>query len=825
MTSITRFGHFTMKISFRILRYCVISALALVLLGTGTLGVIYLWVAPRLPSIESLKDVRLKVPLRVYTREGELIAEFGEMRRTPLVYDQIPDLMVEAFIAAEDDRFFQHPGVDPLGLARATWFLLKTGDKGQGGSTITMQVARNFFLSGEKTFLRKLSEIFLALKIERELSKQEIMELYLNKIYLGNRAYGVAAAAQVYYGTAVDNLTVAQMAMIAGLPKAPSRYNPIADRERALARRAYVLGRMYARGMLTEPEYQQAMAETNTATLHSLAVAVEAPYVAEMVRAKVVERFGQEAYSEGLRVVTTIDERLQAAANQALRNALLAYDRRHGYRGAEAHLDLTREDNAPVWDALLADYASVGGLQPGLVVGLDARRARVYVRHGQTIELGWEGLAWARSFVTDHSRGPEPKQASDILKVGDVVRVMPNEGGTWRLTQIPSVEGALVALSSKDGAILALLGGFDFYRSKFNRATQALRQPGSSFKPFIYSAALEKGFTLASIINDAPIVFGDPALESTWRPENYGGGFRGPTRLREALVHSRNLVSIRLLRAIGVPYAINFIERFGFDKERLPRDLSLALGSGSVTALELAVGYAVFANGGFRVEPYFIDRIEDVQGKVVYRAEQPTACAECIEPGVRDKEREPKQLGAGVMETEREELTHLAPRVLSPQNAYMMTSMMEDAIRRGTGRAALSLGRTDLAGKTGTTNEQRDAWFSGFSRDVVATAWVGFDQLHSLGDQETGARAALPAWIDFMRVTLEGVPERALEPPSGVVTVRIDPETGTAAAADNSPAIFEIFRAENVPQRTQDARSAAQEDSSPTFGESPEQLF
>jgi penicillin-binding protein 1A len=756
----------------------------------AVLGV-YLLIVPNLPSIESLKDVRFQVPLRVYTRDMKLIAEFGEKKRTPLHYEEVPPLMVKAVLAAEDNRFFEHPGVDYQGLLRAAFYLLRTGEKGQGGSTITMQVARNFFLSREKTYLRKLNEIMLALKIEDELSKEEILELYLNKIYLGNRAYGVGAAAQVYYGLSVDQLNVGQLAMIAGLPKAPSRYNPIVNPDRALTRRNYVLGRMRDLEFISEADYQLAMATPDDARLHGLSREVVAPYVAEMVRAEMVSRYEDNAYSEGFNVITSVDSRLQIAANQAHRSALLDYNTRHAYRGPLSRQELADDSGEEQWMELLREHREINGLLPALVVAVVEQSAVVYEPHRGMLRIDWSGLSWAAPAGA--------KQAADILQRGDVIYIDEVAEDEWRLMQVPEVEGALVSLDPHDGAIRALVGGFDFDSSKFNRVTQAERQPGSNFKPFTYSAGLEKGFTPASLINDAPVVFEDEGLEATWRPENYSGRVFGPTRLREALVNSRNLVSIRLLRAMGIRYTIDYVSQFGFDKARLPKDLSLALGSGTVTPLEIVTGYSVFANNGYRVVPYFIDRIEDAEGEVLYRAEPFTVCEWCAEKAKQDSEAEEPFVGPPT----REETppVNIAPRVLTPQNVYLMRSMMQDVIRRGTGRRARALGRSDLAGKTGTTNDQHDAWFSGFASDLVATAWVGFDKPQPLGDRETGGRAALPMWIDYMRVGLAGVPVRSLPQPPGLVTVRIDPETGLLASGNHPKAIFETFRVENVPQQ------------------------
>lgn len=750
-------------------------------------AVLYVKIEPQLPSIEVLRDVQLQEPLRIYASDRKLLAEFGEKRRSPVKISQVPDAMVQAFLAAEDDRFFEHSGVDFQGLLRAAVELVRTGKKRQGGSTITMQVARNFFLSSEKTYLRKLTEILLSYKIEGSLSKEEILELYLNKIYLGQRAYGVEAAAQVYYGMSIADLSVARMAMIAALPKAPSRINPVSNPEAALERRNYILGRMHQLGYLDTTAYEAAVAEPDGARVHRVQAEANAAYVAEMVRHEMVERYGVSAYTSGYEVVTTIDVPRQAAATRALRKDLLDYSKRHGYRGAEASLNLT-DIPAEKRVELLQDYVPVGGLEPALVTRVNEKSIEVLLKNDETVSIGWEGLSWARPYRSANSLGPAPKQAGDVVAVGDVVRISGSDAAR-ELSQIPVVEGALVSLRPTDGAIQALVGGFDFNRSKFNRVTQAKRQPGSSFKPIIYSAALEKGFTPASIINDAPVVFDDSELESTWRPENYSGQFFGPTRLREALYRSRNLVSIRILRAIGAGYAATYAENFGFSSEELPHDLTLALGSASVTPLQMARAYAVLANGGYLIEPYLIRSIHNAGGGVVFMADSPVVCKHC--PEVLDE-----------INTGMQKQVNLARQVLSPQNVWLMTSMMRDVIQRGTGVKARVLGRSDLAGKTGTTNEQMDGWFSGFNHALVATAWVGFDKLEPLGRGETGGRSALPMWVDYMREALQGIEEINLPPPEGLVTVRIDPVTGLLARSGQQDAIFETFTEETVPDRT-----------------------
>ena len=786
-----------------------IGALAVVLGAGGA----YLYLSPTLPSAETLREVRLQVPLRVLTRDGRVIAEFGEQLRTPLEFDQVPERMIQAFIAGEDDRFYEHPGVDWEGLLRAALHLVITGEKGPGGSTITMQVARNFFLGREKTYTRKLKEILLALKIESGFTKDEILELYVNKIFLGHRAYGVGAAAQVYYGRPISELTLAQFAMIAGLPKAPSRFNPVTNPQRAMVRRNYVLRRMLELGYVEKADHDEARDAPVSARLHGLTVEVEAPYVAEMVRAYMEGEYGDDAYTAGYEVHTTIDGRLQHAANAALRQGLMEYDVRHGYRGPERRVVPGEDAGSP--EEALAGVPTLGGLLPALVTSADQGGVVAHVRGVGPVEIPFESMEWARPYIGTDRRGKKPESAAAVVQAGDVIRTRLTEDG-WIFSQIPDVEGALVSLDPNDGAIVALTGGFDFYRSKFNRVTQAERQPGSSFKPFIYSAALEHGYTAASIINDAPVVFEDPSLKSAWRPENYGGKFRGPTRLRTALYQSRNLVSIRLLRDIGIDFALGHIARFGLDVERLPRGLSLALGSGVLTPLEVAAGYCVLANGGYAVEPYFIERVLDGNGTNLFTADPLVVCRDCGDEEAASASAAiapagaagatpapPAEPGATVGATAGAgpRAPRPAPRAIDARNAWLMYSLMRDVIRRGTGRKARVLERGDLAGKTGTTNDQHDAWFSGFNPDLVATAWIGFDEFRPLGRRETGASAALPMWIAYMREALEGTRERSVPSPEGILTVRIDPATGELAGASHEGAVFESFRMERAPSR------------------------
>ncbi|MGM0412638.1 MAG: penicillin-binding protein 1A [Pseudomonadota bacterium] len=795
----------------------------------------YAHLAPGLPAQAELQDIELQIPLRIYSNDGVLMAEYGSQRRLPLERDEVPGRMVQAVMAAEDSRFHEHPGVDYLGLLRAAANLAATGEKSQGGSTITMQVARNFFLTREKTYLRKVREILLAFKMERELDKGTILELYLNKIYLGNRAYGVGAAAEVYYGRSVDELNPAQMAMIAGLPKAPSRYNPLADGDRALLRRNYVLDRMHDLGYLERERWREARSSRDDARYHGGEANLYAPWVAELARQEMVARHGEDAYTGGYRVYTTVESRLQEAANEALANGLHQYSYRHGYRGPleqrELQLDgparywLAAADNpGPLellppqlrtWRDWLDEIRLPRDLEPGLVVAVDERSARVITREGNLETLPWRGLAWARPYRDTNSTGPDPEEAGDVVAVGDIVRLRPLDEGEWHLANEPEVQGAVVSQRPEDGSVLALAGGYDFNRSKYNRVTQARRQPGSNFKPFIYSAALEHGFTPASIINDAPVVLEDTALEGVWAPENYSGRFFGPTRLRTGLVKSRNLISIRLLRAMGIRYAINHATRFGFDPERLPRDLTLALGSGSITPLELATGFTVFANGGYRVDAHFLERIEDRDGRILYETNPERVCPDCdeaIPEGLRGAEHLVARIGLPGLPVPEPRADRPAERVLPPENVYQINSMLRDVVKEGTGRGALALGRDDLAGKTGTTNQQVDAWFTGFNQAVATTAWVGFDNPRPLGPRETGARAALPMWRDFMRVALAGIPEQPLERPPGMVTVRIDPETGRLAGPDSEDAIFETFRPGHVPEAGSQGNGGSDDD-------------
>lgn len=753
----------------------------------------YLYLSPTLPSVDSLRSIQLQIPLRVYSSDGKLIAEFGEMRRAPIRFADIPPEFIQALLAAEDDNFANHYGVDLTSLVRAATQLLKSGHIQSGGSTITMQVAKNYFLTSERSFSRKINEILLALQIERELSKDEILELYVNKIYLGNRAYGIEAAAQVYYGKSIRDVSLAQMAMIAGLPKAPSRFNPLVNPVRSKERRDWILGRMLKLGRIDQARYDQAIAEPIDASYHVPTPEVNAPYVAEMARAEMVGRFGSEAYTEGFRVTTTVPSDLQEAANNALRGGLMEYDQRHGYRGPESRFPgMTRES----WTQELAKQRTIGGLEPAIVTQVEKSGLLVLTRGGKEETVGWDSMKWARPFLNTNSLGPRPQQPADVAQVGDLIRVQRQADGNLLFVQQPAAQSALVSLDPENGAIRSLVGGFSFEQSNYNRAVQAKRQPGSSFKPFLYSAALDNGFTAASLVNDAPIVFVDEYLDKVWRPKNDNNTFLGPIRLREALYKSRNLVSIRLLQAVGIEYALNYISRFGFNKQELPRNLSLALGTATLTPMEIASGWSTFANGGYKIQPYLIDRIESRDGKVIFTANPPSV------PKDDAPDTEVAQTVAAP-DSRLPSIEHQEPavaeRIVDARTTYILNSMLQDVIKRGTGRRALSMGRGDIAGKTGTTNESKDSWFSGYNADYVTTVWVGFDQPESLGRHEYGGTVALPIWMTYMSAALKDKPEHVLPEPAGILTLRIDPLSGRAAAPGAPNAFFELFKSEDSP--------------------------
>jgi penicillin-binding protein 1A len=819
-----------MSLFIKLLKVSFVGFMFVSVIVAISIGLAYLYFTPQLPSVESLKDIQLQTPLRVYSREGDLIAEYGEKRRIPLTYGEIPQQMINAFLAAEDDRFFEHPGVDYQGILRAVISLALTRERAQGGSTITMQVARNFFLTPEKSYVRKIKEILLAFNIENTLTKHEILALYLNKIYLGKRAYGVGAAAQIYYNKTVSELSIAQIAMIAGLPKAPSTYNPLNNPERAIIRRNYVLGRMFELDMISQSEYEESLKTAIEAKRFAPNISLNAPYVAEMARAALVEQYGEEAYTFGYSVYTTLESAKQKAAVQAVQDGILNYERRHGYRGAEGTLPLAQLSQPEAVAELLASMNTVGALVPAVVSKISENKEKALVSLAdQQIELTAEDLQWAREYKNVDSLGSKPKNVADVLAEGDIIRVMQTEEG-WQLAQIPTVSSALVSMRSADGAIIALTGGFDYFTSKFNRATQALRQPGSAFKPFIYSAALHQGYTPASIVNDAPIVFENRATKDTWRPHNYSGKFFGPTRLRAALTTSRNMVSIRLLRDIGQNTALNHIAKFGFDTEKMPKNLTLALGSGAVTPLQLASGYAVFSNGGFKVEPYFIDRIEDSAGEILFQANPVRVCdAECerIQADITLHEKELAELGLGDSATQQAPMK-AAPRVVSAVNIYQMDSMLKDVIRLGTGKKALALGRRDIAGKTGTTNEQRDAWFAGYNPNIATVVWTGFDNHAKLGRLETGGAASLPTWIDYMRVALADLPEIIRPLPEDMLILKVNPDNGLLVDQDSGFGLEEAFHIDNIPGQDRTFRvpgSVSNSNTQPGTQTVPEQIF
>jgi penicillin-binding protein 1A len=800
----------------------VLASAAALLLG---LAGAYQYVAPELPDAAELRKLAMQLPLTVYSRDGKLIAMIGEQRRIPVAREQIPQVVVDAFLASEDDRFFEHPGVDWQGLVRALATNVSAGGVREGGGTITMQLARNTVLTSERTLRRKLKEVFLALSIEREFTKEEILTQYLNRIFLGQRAYGIGAAAEVYFNKHVEDLTLAEAAMIAGLPRSPSKDNPAASVERAHARRAYVLRRMEETGKIGEAERAAADRAPLSGRTYAPVVEVEAPYVAEMARQEMVRQHGAAALTDGFRVTTTVDSRLQHAANLAVWRTMHEYDRRHGYRGPVERLEGPAKTDPVAIDAALRRHPDPGNLRTAIVTAVGQRDASLRLRDGRTVALDWDGIRWAREALPADTLGPAPSSAGQVLAVGQVVYLEPIEDGLFRLAQQPAVGAAFVALDPSDGAVIALVGGFDFRASKYNRAVQARRQPGSAFKPFLYSAALEKGFTPATLINDAPIVLpGGGGADGTeeWRPQNITKRFYGPTPMREALVRSRNLVSIRLLRGTGVGPAIRHMTAFGFGPEALPPNLTLALGTGQVTPIDMARGFAVFANGGWRVTPYVIESVTDPAGRKVFVAEPPLACPDCTDvpsPDALDAGQPDAGQHDAIVEGEATDVAaapavptvpegavppeRRAPRAISAANAFIMTDIMTDVVQRGTAQRAKALGRTDIAGKTGTTSDRRDAWFVGFNADIAAAAWIGFDQERSLGEEEEGGRTALPMWIRFMEVALKDRPEHRLPEPPGVVRMWVNRESGAPSSAGSGGAIFEAFIEGQTPRAGQ----------------------
>lgn len=823
----------------------------MILLGVVTISGIYFYLKDDLPDVTTLLDVRLQTPMQVFTADGELISQFGEKRRIPLKLEEMPPLLVQAFLAVEDTRFYEHPGIDIIGIFRAMTVVASSGDFSQGASTITQQLARNFFLSREKKIIRKIKEIFLAIHIEQLLTKDQILELYLNKIELGQRSFGVGAAAQVYFGKTVHDLTVDEIAIIAGLPKAPSTLNPVRSASNARARRNIVLGRMLDIGVIDKAAYQQAVNAPVTSRLHGAQITASAPYIAEMVRQEIVNQFGEEtAYSAGLKVYTTINSKQQAAAKRALQQNLYDYDERHGYRGPVAQLWQVQlneaEDAEPLFNeteplsreeilAYLDTQSSLEDLRPAVVTAVQAQSATLLMAGGQEITLNWEGLKWARRFINDERQGTAPKAAFAILAPGMHVLVR-QQNADWRLSQIPEASSAIVAIDPHNGALRSLVGGYSFSQSQFNRVTQAKRQVGSNIKPFVYSAALENGYTLASIMNDAPIHQWDDNAGIAWRPKNSPAVYDGPIRIREALAKSKNVVSVRLLRGVGIDNAIRHLQRFGFAASDLPRNETLALGSASLTPLELVTGYAAFANGGYLVTPYVIDKVVDDEQNILYQHNPATVCQDCTdtepaaaEPVEDDAEAQLDQLFNELAQDKTVSATELAlaqtaprqaERVISEQNSFLIADALKSSVwgggswQHGTGWNGTAwrlqkLKRRDLSAKTGTTNDSKDTWFSGFTPDLAVTVWVGFDdanrslgraQWHAnMGQQqsagaESGARTALPAWLNYMQIALSGIPEQPVPPPVGLASVRIDLQSGLLSRRTDYTSTFEYFK-------------------------------
>ncbi|WP_289075981.1 PBP1A family penicillin-binding protein [uncultured Pseudoalteromonas sp.] len=802
------------------------------LFGLITLISLYYYVKPDIPSVQVLKDVQLQTPMQVFTKDGLLINQFGEKRRIPVTIDEIPQPLIDAFLATEDNRFYDHIGIDPIGIVRSAIVLISTGEKKQGASTITMQLARNFFLTREKAYIRKVKEIFIALHIESVLTKDEILELYLNKIELGNRAFGIGAAAQVYYGKELKDLTLAQMAMIAGLPKAPSALNPIRNPIRAKARRNVVLGRLLTENYITQKQYNDAANQPITAYFHGAEIDLYAPYISEMVRAEMVERYGVEkAYNSGFKIFTSVESKVQKAAQTALVNNLHNYDMRHGFRGP---VDVLWD---PETQPALSEQQIIEKLKPvkeiadlhaGVVLNVTEKTADVILKNGQRTTLDWDNLKWARKYITRYRQSFAPKAATDILTPGMQIWLRKNNDDSYLLSQIPEAASALVSLDPQDGRIKAIVGGYSFEQSQYNRAVQAKRQVGSNIKPFIYSAALENGYTLASILNDAPINQWDKSLGVAWRPKNSPAVYNGPIRIRRALAQSKNVISVRLLRGVGLQRTADHLLKFGFKDADINRSESLALGSASITPLELARGMSAFANGGHLIEPYFISEIQDAYGNVLFKANPALACDE---DELLPVSQAMDSFANNNLDTDITDDTatqpRCAPRVISKQNAFLIAEAMHSAVWgggswthktgwSGTGWRAQALDRRDLSGKTGTTNDSVDTWFSGFNRNVVTSVWVGFDNPgNSLGRStynnnldssqisgaESGAKTAQPAWVDFMKVALEGTPEAPIEPPEGLVSIRIDLKTGLLSHKNDYTSRFEYFEKGTAPTK------------------------
>lgn len=796
-------------------------------MGLITLVSLYYYVKSDIPSVQVLKDVQLQTPMQVFSKDGLLINQFGEKRRIPVTIDKIPQPLINAILATEDNRFYDHIGIDPIGILRSALVLISTGEKKQGASTITMQLARNFFLTREKAYIRKVKEIFIALHIENLLSKDEILALYLNKIELGNRAFGIGAAAQVYYGKDLNELNLAQMAMIAGLPKAPSALNPIRNPIRAKARRNVVLGRMLDENYISRAEYNEATNAPITAKFHGAEIELYAPYISEMVRAEMVARYGYErAYNTGFKVFTSVESDVQAAAQTALVNNLHAYDMRHGYRGPQQQLwnfaTQTALSHSEILEKL-KPVKEIGPLLAAAVLEVGEQSATVLLKNGEQASLDWDNLKWARKYITRYRQGFPPKTAGDILNPGEQILLRKNDDGSYLLSQLPEASSALVSLDPNDGRIKAIVGGYSFEQSQYNRAVQAKRQVGSNIKPFIYSAALNNGYTLASILNDAPINQWDKSLGVAWRPKNSPAVYNGPIRIRRALAQSKNVISVRLLRGVGLQRTADHLLKFGFQNSDINRSESLALGSASITPLELARGMSAFANGGHLITPYFINEIQDSAGNVLFKTEPLLACDPVI-PQLTIKQFE---LTPELANSQEPIATHCAPRIISKQNAFLIADAMHSAVWgggswahktgwSGTGWRAQALERRDLSGKTGTTNDSVDTWFSGFNRDIMTSVWVGFDNpgnplgrstynnnmdKNQISGAESGAKTAQPAWVEFMRVALAGKPEAPIEPPEGLVSVRIDLATGLLSQKNDYTSRFEYFEKGTSPTK------------------------
>lgn len=791
----------------RILGALLAAALSLLVMVCMGFAGAYQFLAPEIPAAATLRDVKSQLPLRVYSRDGQLMAQIGEQRRIPVAFAEVPAVVIDAFLAAEDARFYVHPGVDWQSLVRALVANVSAGGVREGGGTITMQLARNTVLTSEKTLRRKLKEVFLAIRLEREFTKQEILTLYLNRIFLGQRAYGIGAAAEVYFDKSVHDLTLAEAALIAGLPRSPSLDNPVASIERARDRRGYVLRRMLELGKIDQAAHDAAAAEPISSRLHGPIIELDAPYVAEMVRAEMVRQHGADALTAGYQVVTTIDSHLQRTANAAAWRTILEYERRHGYRGPLERLTALQLGDAAQLGAVFKRHPGRGSLETAVVTSVGDRSAELARRNGARVTLEWEEMSWARPVIdaAKDAMGPFPKSAREALAPGDVVYLEPLPEQKFRLGQLPAVSGALVSLDPNDGAIVALVGGFDFGSSKYNRVVQAERQPGSAFKPFLYSAALERGFTPATLVNDAPIVLpggGGAEGDEEWRPQNITRKFYGPTPMREGLVRSRNLVSIRLLRGAGIGFATRHMAKFGFGPQSLPANLTLALGTGQVTPLEMARGFAVFANGGALVTPYFVQAVRDADGKELFAAAPAVACSLCdLDTSDAGLEVVPDDPLPGRATADTTAAGNRAPQAISPANAFVMTDMMVDVIQRGTAqRAAVALNRKDIAGKTGTTSDRRDTWFVGYNADLTTAVWLGFDQERSLGENEEGGKTALPMWIYFMQEALRERPEHRQPEPPGVVRMWVSRGNGAPTRAGAPGALFEAFLEQYSPQ-------------------------